>query len=77
MTTVFVRPKPGAVVRNPGRMTEILPAEGAEWPMSDFLRRRIADGDVIVTVERAQELRAAAATPEKRPASQARKTKEA
>lgn len=45
MPTMFIRPRPGLVVRDPQTLKP-LPAEGAEVAASSHWRRRIADGDV-------------------------------
>ena len=48
---VYVRPKDGLIVRIPGRLHEVLPADGMTVTISaadPYWQRRIDDGDVIV-----------------------------
>lgn len=49
---MFVKPaKPDLLVANPEAMAPMprhLPVEGAEVPNTEYWRRRIADGDVIL-----------------------------
>lgn len=45
---VFVKPAPGARVRDPVTR-ELLPEAGAPVPLNAFWRRRLEDGDVVRT----------------------------
>ena len=52
MKQVHVRPKEGLIVRIPGRLHEVLPADGMTVGISAadaYWQRRIDDGDVIVS----------------------------
>lgn len=46
MKTATLKPAPGRFVRDPVTRAP-LDAAGAEKPLNDFWRRRLADGDVI------------------------------
>lgn len=47
-TQVYVRPAPGARVRLPARGYQVLGPEGGWVELDPFMRRRVADGEVIV-----------------------------
>ncbi len=52
MQTLFVRPAPGARVRDPDTKAPI-PADGAVVPDNGYWRRRLRVGDVVLVVETA------------------------
>lgn len=58
MTTIFIKPAPGCLIRDPDTMKP-LAQEGEEKPFTPFWCRRLNDGDVIV-VEKAAEAAPAA-----------------
>ncbi|EPB2486892.1 DUF2635 domain-containing protein [Escherichia coli] len=60
MTTIFIKPAPGCLIRDPDTMKP-LAQEGEEKPFTPFWCRRLNDGDVIV-VEKAAEAAPAAAS---------------
>ena len=63
MTTIFIKPAPGCLIRDPDTMKP-LAQEGEEKPFTPFTPfwcRRLNDGDVIV-VEKAAEAAPAAAS---------------
>lgn len=61
MSTVYVKPGEGKIVRHPdGR---ILPPEGARVPQDAYWRRRLADGDVAIAKPPAQVAPSDAAAP--------------
>ncbi|EHE8224316.1 DUF2635 domain-containing protein [Escherichia coli] len=60
MTTIFIKPAPGCLIRDPDTMKP-LAQEGEEKPFTPFWCRRLNDGDVIV-VEKAAEAEPAAAS---------------
>ncbi|AKC15006.1 hypothetical protein VK74_21255 [Escherichia coli] len=60
MTTIFIKPAPGCLIRDPDTMKP-LAQEGEEKPFTPFWCRRLNDGDVIV-VEKAAEAAASATT---------------
>ncbi|EJO9392982.1 DUF2635 domain-containing protein [Escherichia coli] len=60
MTTIFIKPAPGCLIRDPDTMKP-LAQEGEEKPFTPFWCRRLNDGDVIV-VEKAVEAAPAAAS---------------
>jgi hypothetical protein len=45
METIFVKPEPGRIVRDPITM-QPLPGDGDEKPRDTYWLRRLADGDV-------------------------------
>ncbi|EFW3000278.1 hypothetical protein DL446_18885, partial [Shigella flexneri] len=47
MTTIFIKPAPGCLIRDPDTMTP-LSQDGEEKPFTPFWCRRLNDGDVIV-----------------------------
>lgn len=54
MTMLFVKPAPGLTVRDPAAPGAApLPSEGKAVPRDSFWLRRIADGDVEETSEKA------------------------
>ena len=53
METIFVRPAPGARVRDPATKAPI-PDIGLLVPNTGYWQRRILAGDVVVTTEAAQ-----------------------
>ncbi|MBF0740006.1 DUF2635 domain-containing protein [Shigella flexneri] len=53
MTTIFIKPAPGCLIRDPGTMTP-LSQEGEEKPFTPFWCRRLNDGDVIVVDKTAE-----------------------
>ncbi|MDZ4900841.1 DUF2635 domain-containing protein [Escherichia coli] len=61
MTTIFIKPAPGCLIRDPDTMKP-LAQEGEEKPFTPFWCRRLNDGDVIV-VEKAAEAAPAAEKP--------------
>ncbi|HHZ4111631.1 TPA: DUF2635 domain-containing protein, partial [Escherichia coli] len=46
MTTIFIKPAPGCLIRDPDTMRP-LAQEGEEKPFTPFWCRRLDDGDVI------------------------------
>ncbi len=46
MTTIFIKPAPGCLIRDPDT-TRPLAQEGEEKPFTPFWCRRLDDGDVI------------------------------
>ena len=60
MTTIFIKPAPGCLIRDPDTMKP-LAQEGEEKPFTPFWCRRLNDGDVIV-VEKAAAAAPAAAS---------------
>ncbi|EAA0861795.1 DUF2635 domain-containing protein [Escherichia coli] len=60
MTTIFIKPAPGCLIRDPDTMKP-LAQEGEEKTFTPFWCRRLNDGDVIV-VEKAAEAAPAAAS---------------
>ncbi|EJH1128913.1 DUF2635 domain-containing protein [Escherichia coli] len=60
MTTIFIKPAPGCLIRDPDTMKP-LAQEGEEKPFTPFWCRRLNDGDVIV-VEKVAEAAPAAAS---------------
>ncbi|CAD5879556.1 Protein of uncharacterised function (DUF2635) [Escherichia coli] len=60
MKTIFIKPAPGCLIRDPDTMTP-LSQDGEEKPFTPFWCRRLNDGDVIV-VEKAAEAAPAAAS---------------
>ncbi|CAM6370780.1 TPA: DUF2635 domain-containing protein [Shigella sonnei] len=60
MTTIFIKPAPGCLIRDPDTMTP-LSQDGEEKPFTPFWCRRLNDGDVIV-VDKTEEPAPAATT---------------
>lgn len=60
MTTIFIKPAPGCLIRDPDTMKP-LALEGEEKPFTPFWCRRLDDGDVVV-VEKAAEVAPATTT---------------
>ena len=61
--TMFVKPKPGGLVRQPERKFQPLPAEGKLVPKSPYWIRRLRAGDVVEAKE--EKPKPAEKTPEK------------
>lgn len=61
MDTVFVKPRPGFVVRMPERAMAKLPEAGGTVPLDGYWQARLRDGDV--TREDPQKLVEAAPAP--------------
>ncbi|EHM4546647.1 DUF2635 domain-containing protein [Escherichia coli] len=59
MTTIFIKPAPGCLIRDPDTMKP-LAQEGEEKPFTPFWCRRLNDGDVIVVEKTAEAAPAAA-----------------
>ncbi|WP_212811292.1 DUF2635 domain-containing protein, partial [Escherichia coli] len=53
MTTIFIKPAPGCLIRDPDTMTP-LSQDGEEKPFTPFWCRRLNDGDVIVVDKTAE-----------------------
>lgn len=53
MKTIFIKPAPGCLIRDPDTMTP-LSQEGEEKPFTPFWCRRLNDGDVIVVDKTAE-----------------------
>lgn len=47
MDTVFVKPRPGFVVRMPERAMAKLPEAGATVPLDGYWQARLRDGDAL------------------------------
>lgn len=47
MTTLFIKPAPGCVVRDPRPPFTPLAADGEEKPQTGYWLRRVADGSVV------------------------------
>ncbi|MFL9187364.1 DUF2635 domain-containing protein [Escherichia coli] len=58
MTTIFIKPAPGCLIRDPDTMTP-LSQDGEEKPFTPFWCRRLNDGDVIVVDKTAKPATAA------------------
>ncbi|MBF5688189.1 DUF2635 domain-containing protein [Escherichia coli] len=56
MTTIFIKPAPGCLIRDPDTMTP-LSQDGEEKPFTPFWCRRLNDGDVIVVDKTAEPAR--------------------